>query len=56
MIANRPQNPEAQVPTTTQVAATPDFFAFDSSTELWKDSFTITHSVPKPKVFLTNQI
>ena len=37
MIANRPQNPEAQVATTMQVATTPNFNAFDSSSELWKD-------------------
>ena len=36
MIANRSQNPEAQVATSTQVATTLNFTAFDSSSALWK--------------------
>ena len=63
MVANRPQNLEARVATTTQLVATPNFTAFDSF-ELWKDvwsrfcTFTNAHSVPnvkKPKDFLATQ-
>ena len=64
VMAARPRNPEVPTAATTQVAATPNFTAFDSSSELWKDywsrfcTFTNAHSVPiakMPKVFLTNQ-
>ena len=55
---------EGTTPTTSTAVATPNFPAFDSSTELWSDywsrfcTFSTAHSVPeskKPKVFLTNQ-
>ena len=65
LIRERLQDGDQELPTTpTTAVATTNFFAFDSTSELWSDywsrfcTFANAHSVPKEKsakVFLTNQ-